>query len=73
MEELGLGGEGTSKNLVDPAQFLQESSFLSSQFESRSQNFTFATSIFCFCNSIILTDICVNQYFYTHEEEAIAS
>ena len=53
------------KNLEDPATFLSESLFLSSPFESRSQDFTFFTFTFCICNFVILTDIYINQGLYT--------
>ena len=66
MEEQWWGGEGrVKKNLEDPATFLSESSFLSSPFESRSQDFTFFTFTFCICNFVILTDIYINQGLYT--------
>ena len=56
---------GRVRIMEDPVLFLSKSLFLSSSFESRSQNFTFATFTFCSCNSIILTDNLINQGLYT--------
>ena len=54
----GAGGDGGaeegkegSENLDDPAQFLTAISFLPSNFESRSPNFTFSTFTFHSCNN----------------------